>query len=73
MPHLGAVCAPGAAHVWAMPEVRVTWGFMTIKVSPTRDGGITVQPQARWPLSPPCAGYRTVYSRAWGASFVRVS
>jgi hypothetical protein len=29
--------------VWAMPEVRVTWGFITIKVSPTR--GITVQPQ----------------------------
>jgi hypothetical protein len=26
-----------------MPEVRVTWGCITIKVSPTR--GITVQPQ----------------------------
>ena len=35
--------APGAAHVWATPEVRVTWGCITKKVSPTR--GITVKPQ----------------------------
>ena len=35
--------APGAAHVWATPEVRVTWGCITKKVSPTR--GITIKPQ----------------------------
>ena len=35
--------APGAAHVWATPEVRVTWGCITKSVSPTR--GITVKPQ----------------------------
>ena len=55
-------CAPGAAHVWAMPEVRVTWGFITIKVSPTR--GITVHPQGG--PSPPRARATVQFQRGKG-------
>ena len=52
--------APGAAHVWATPEVRVTWGCITKKVSPTR--GITVKPQGG--PTPPVRGRPYILQRS---------